>query len=452
MHQNKYEANTYEEDQISLRELFNTLMVRKFLIAGLTIFATVLTFLYTNNITPSYLATSNFTSPSESSVVIFNSTNYNLNINASDDNIKAEKQGNKVDSMANTKDSIFSDFLNTLSSKTFQSQALIEGGFLTKFNPDNIKINDVDLFISSIISSVKVIPPQVSRMASKKSGALIELPFSVSIQGSDAEIIAEFLDSLIDQANSSTVMKHLSLLELKTSMRLEEISLERELLLDQAKQERLNRIKRIKEEDGQKIRQITDRIKALKISARQERLNQIEILTDAAILAKYMGIIENNFKINNDSKTIYDFTIAINESIDLPDWYLYGEKALLQRIELLKNRKNDDPFIPELISLNSQLNEVQNNNLLKTLEARQDDGPFISKIVKLNNEAIKLKSRIVRTNDANAMQLSQSKASLTLIDSGRKRLLLLVFLGSLMISILLAFIMKATKPNNKIST
>jgi len=206
------------------------------------------------------------------------------------------------------------------------------------------------------------------------------------------------------------------------------------------------------------------------------------VLIDSAKLAKSLGIIENNFKLINDDGANSDLTIAIGESKDLPEWYLYGEKALIQRVELLENRMSDDPFIPELVTLNNQLNEVQNNNLLKTLETRQDDGPFIPEIVTLNNqlnevqnnnalktlearqedspfiaeivtldiEKIKLKSITVNMNGVSSIQLSQiSIPPESPIKPNKRMIVLLAFIGSFMMSVFLALIIGALKPDEK---
>ena len=174
------------------------------------------------------------------------------------------------------------------------------------------------------------------------------------------------------------------------------------------------------------------------------------VLTDSAKLARSLGIIENNFKLFNYDGVKSDLTISISESKALPEWYLYGEKALLQRVDLLKSRKSDDPFIPELITLNNQLDEVQNNNLLQTLVARQDDRPFIAEIVKLDIEKNNLESRLVEMSDVDAMQLSQISTPPNKPISPNKRLIvLLAFIGSFTMSIILVLIMGSLKPDEK---
>jgi len=109
---------------------------------------------------------------------------------------------------------------------------------------------------------------------------------------------------------------------------------------------------------------------------------------------------------------------------------------------------SDDPFIPELVTLNNQLNEVQNNNLLKTLETRQDDSPFIAEIVKLDIEKLKLESAIIDSTGIRAIQISQiAMTPTTPIWPNKKLIVLLTFIGSFMMSILLALVMIALKPD-----
>ena len=427
MQQSDQEIDPYQTDEIDLRALFNSLVARKFLIAGLTGFVTVVAILIALNLTPTYQVTSSFTSPNESSVISIN----------------------KLGMIAETKESVFSSFLTQLSSKDLQRELFFKGDYVTKFNADNAPIDDVDVFITDTIKSVEVQSPNLNKK-DMDLGFLTELPYSVSIEGNSPEAMSAYLNSLVVLADSKTINALIKLNELKISNRLEEISLERDLLIEQAEKDRFSQIERIKEEDAQKIRQLNDQIERARYQAKQSRLNQIVVLIDAAKLANSLGIIENNFKLIKGDGASSDLTIAIGENKDLPEWYLYGEKALTQRVELLQNRTSDDPFIPELVTLNNQLNEVQNNNALKTLETRQDDSPFIAEIAKLDVEKIKLESRIVAMIGVSAMQLSQvALIPKSPIKPNKRLIVLLAFIGSFMTSILLALIMGALKPDEK---
>ena len=430
MQQSDQEIYPYQTDEIDLRALFNSLVARKFLIAGLTGFVTVLAILFALNLTPTYQVASSFTSPNQSSVISIN----------------------KLGFTDETKASVFSAFLTQLSSKDLQREHFVKGDYLTKFNTDNAPIDDVDAFITDTIESVNVQSPNLN-IKDMDLGFLTELPYSLSMQGNNPEAMAAYLNSLVAMANSIIISDLINVNLLKISNRLEEISLERDLLLEQAEKDRFSQIDRIKEEDAQKIRQINDQIDRARYQAKESRLNQIVVLIDAAKLAKSLGIIENNFKLVEGDGASSDLTIAIGENKDLPEWYLYGEKALLQRVELLQNRSSDDPYIPELVTLNNQLNEVQNNNLLETLERRQDDSPFIAEIAKLEVEKFKLESRMVLMNDASAFKLSQEAIiPKDPIKPNKRIIVLLAFIGSFMMSILLALIMHALKPDQMNST
>ena len=420
MPQNKQEVHSYQENEITLRALFISLVERWFLIAGLTGFVTVLAILHALTITPTYLVTSSVLLPSENSIATMNAMGL----------------------ATETKTSILAKYLNQISSKDLQLKVFIDGNYLTALNSENEQIDNINAYGLSFLSSFIIEEPV-------RTDAVLERPYLISMKGGNAEIISRYLDELTASANIQTIDDITSSMKSKTSIRLEEILLERGLLIEQAEKNRFSKIERIKEEDSQKIREIYGQIARARYKAKEDRLNQIVVLTDAAKLAGFLGIIENNLeKIDKVDKNNFNFNIAINEDADLPEWYLYGEKALIQRVELLKNRTSDDPFIPELVKLNNQLNEVQNNTLLKTLEKRQDDSPFVAEIIELDIEKINLESRIVSLSGVNTFQIRED-ANSKVVNSNKIMIVLLAFIVSFMMSIFLALIMGALKPNEK---
>ena len=172
------------------------------------------------------------------------------------------------------------------------------------------------------------------------------------------------------------------------------------------------------------------------------------VLYESARVAKSLGIIENNFKLFDGNSSSSDLNIAIGENLDLPEWYFYGEKALTQTINLLKSRVSDDPFTPELASLINQLNEVQNNNLLKTLVSRQDDSPFIPELVALNLEKDRLESTSLNLANTKSINIIGA-AKVKNISKNKRMIVLLAFIFGFIISVILALIMIALKPKEK---
>ena len=356
MQQSKQEAQIYQEDEIDLRALFNSLVARRFLIAGLTGFITILALIYSLTSSPNYESTTSFTSAPSSSINALN----------------------RLIFLDETKNSIFTSFLASVSSRKLQKKIFLENDFLTVFNKNNKPIEDTDAFISNILDSIKINPPKLK--ASDMAIYLDEKPYSVSITGSDKKAIASYLNMLINQADKENISALAKLNKQEVDFRLDEISLEILLLLKKTK---------------------------------EARLNQIIILTEAAKLAKSLGVIENNLNTFKNSSTI---KIAIGENDNLPDWYLYGEKALLQRINVLVNRSIDDPFIPELADLSMEKDKIESSELI-----------------------------IFGATSINLIHSSKIKN----ISSSKSLIVSIAFIVSFMMSIFLVLIMGAVKPNEK---
>ena len=257
MQQDDQQTYPYQTDEIDLRKLFNSLLARKFFIFGFTSFITLIAIMYALNITPTYKTFSTFTSPSDSSII-------NLN---------------KLQLTTETKKSVFSNFLTEASSRELQTKVFLNGDYLTLFNPENDPIDDVPSFIAGTLESLKLSPPSVTAKE-LDLGFLNELPYSISMEGIHAEVISKYLNDIVSYADKVTINKMMEVIKQKVVIRLDEILLERELLLIAAEQDRLSTIERIKEEDGQKIREINDQIDRARFKAKENRLNEIVVLTE----------------------------------------------------------------------------------------------------------------------------------------------------------------------------
>ena len=431
--------DNYAGDEIDLRQIAKSLKERSRFIFGFTGVITLLAIAYvlaTQMSTPTpptqYKVETSFLKPSDSAV---------LNLN-------------KFHLLSETTDSIYTRFLNLVGSKSFQKSVFLDGDYLNKFNVTNEPIADVEAYASGIINSTQL---SVFEIDSKGKGndndnyqsfTKIELPYILSINGENPDVLSEYLDELASKANKKTVLNIGNLEQQMISNRLEDMTFEKNMLLAKAKEDRLSQILRIKEEDAQKIRELNDLIERARYKAKKERLNDIHTLTAAAKLAGSLGIIENNLGKITDSSNDINLNIAINDDDDLPEWYLFGEKALLERVELLKSRTSDDSFISELVSINNQINAIQNNNLLQTLEERQDDSPFIAGISELVVESTKLKSIVINMTGIDAMQIQQyAFASVQPIPNNSKNRLLIVLalFGGFVMSIILVGLMNLFK-------
>ena len=409
------------DDEIDLRQLFKSLKERSRFIFTFTGVVTLLAIGYVLSLTApptQYKVETTFLKPSESSVIRLNQ--YSL-----------------LNETANTAESVFSKFLTTLNSPVLQRD-LFDDGYLKRLQKEGESIVDVDKYITEFTKSLSI--------TKNKETAGVVLPHILSTESSNPDVVSEFLDAILTKADKETINYFINTQKLKITNRLKEITTERQLLLTKSKQDRQSQIKRIKEADNQKLQDIYNKIDAARLVAKTERMNEIVTLKDAAALAASLGIIESNLNQLNKGTNNTNLNIAIQSGTNLPDWYLFGETALLKMIDSLESRASDDPYIPELAILDNQLKEINNNTLLQTLEQRLDDSPFIAEISLLDIETIKLESIRPDSTDISAMQLYQAATSEIIPTKSKNRLIIaLAFIGSFMLSILLVFLMNAFK-------
>ena len=484
MQRNDSEQPYYQEDEIDIKQLFRSLADRKWFIFGFTGLVTVLAIAYALSIPNTYKASISFLSPGISSVL----------------------QLNKIKFTSETSETIYRKFLNKIMSSQFQRKIFNENDYLSKLNPENKPIKNLNDFIGGFTKSISL--ESSKDMKGEKSN--YEKPINISLEGNDALVISNFLNDLANIADTETVNEFLQIIQQKIDIRLEEISKQKGLLLSRAKQDRLSKIERIKVEDTQKINELNDqisrlriktkndrlnkitrieienqlkidkinvKIKLLRIKTKNDRLNKIKTLSDESIMASELGIIDNNFKKIRSNKTANSaLTVEIGDNQKLPQWYLYGKHALLEEISILNNRVNDDPYIPEIVNLKSQiisisndkdlldlknrknedvyiteivnlqnrLSSIKSNQTLKTLESRQDDSPFIAEINKLDIEAIRLQSLNPSPAGINAIQLnSPAYPSETPTKPKKKLIVTAAFTAGFILSIFLVFIMNA---------
>jgi len=372
MQQNNQETYSYQTNEIDLRKIAKSLKERKWFIFGFTSFVTLLTIVSLLSLPSSpieYIAKTSFLQPTNNSILSLNKSGF----------------------LNETNKTVYSSFLSNINKKTLQKKVFIEGNYLTRLDKENEPIDEVDKYISSFLHSINIDLFQTN---------IYDQATILSIRGTNPLILIDFLNDLVDKANKETISQYINLIDKKISHRLEEISSERQLIL---------------------------------LRAKQERLNEIVILSDAAKIAQSLGIIENNFnQLGDDIRKLTEdlnsanLLIAPREDNKLPIWFLYGEKALLERVKFLSNRNVDDAYIPELVTL--------------SLEKYQ------------------LESLIVESDNINAIELTQSASSKKIQEKSRNKLILTLsaFFAGLMLSILLSLIMNLfkedeTQPSKKTS-
>ena len=389
--------------QINLKDYIDPILKRIKLIVGFTIVVTILSILYAMTLTPSYEVNALFKEPNESSILKLNKFNYQINPLFREESKRITEQ---------TKLTVFKSFLTKLSSPNYQKK-FFEDKKATQIS-NLVRFKDLEIEISSPLPSQ----------------SLISNPYSITIKGGEPGEVVKYLNHLIQKTNAYTINTIANLNTQSYMDLLEEIAIERKLLIDKAENSR-----------QLSMNSVILEIKRLRSLEAEKRLNEIVLLSDAASIARSLGVTENNFKLISSDNVNSSLTIAIGETKNVPQWYLYGEKALLKRIELLENRNSDDPFIPELASL---LNEAE------VLENSSKDFVYNAKIIKLDIK----RDRIQKIYESLELKLVDAvtidkTATIKPIYPKRRIIVIVSFIGSLLISILLVLFINLLKPEEE---
>jgi len=357
---NNNNSNQYYEDEIDLRQIFKSLKERSRFIFTFTGVVTLIVIGYVLFFSPpsQYKVETSFLKPSEISVIKLNQYSF-LNETT---NIANTTNTN------NTAESVFNQFLTTLNSKVLQREVFIDSGYEEKLGKGGVP-------------SILITKERLQWLTKDEDSAGIKLPHILSTESSNPDIVSEFLNEVVATADKVTINYFLNLQNLKISNRLIELTTQRLELLSKAQ---------------------------------KKRFNDIVELKDAAILASSLNIIESNLSQINKGSSNMNLSIAIQSGANIPDWYLYGETVLLRLIESLENRASDEPYIPELVQLNTEISNLESSSLDST--------------------------------GINSMQLYQAATSQIIPTKSKNRVIIVIaFIGSFILSILLVFLMNAFK-------
>ena len=418
------------QNEIDLQHLLTFIIKEKILIIIFTGFITLASAIYVRSLAPTYLATTSFISPSEQTVFHLNTLQF----------------------LDESKQSIQGKFLAKLINQDTRKKVYFDGDYSIGVNTETEKKEEDERF-SAFTSSIKILPPGVNereeyllQLSPTLYGLrnLVEIPYIISMQGSNSEAIFKYLNELLNTANTQTINNLISINKSMIRNRKDELSAEIDFILDLDKQKLKLKIKRLQEEDLIKIREINYQIERVKLAGRLRLKNEIALLTQSSKLAKVTGIIDNNF----NNQIVKNIKIEINDGAELPIWYQYGEVALLEKISLLKNRLNDDDYLYGLIDLKKELHQTENNVYLQLLEEGQDDIKLTDKIINLYAEINRLdlngKDLQLSLPTLNAAQFT-SNINISVIKQNKGRFVFLAFVVSFIISILVTLLRYALR-------
>lgn len=140
----------------------------------------------------------------------------------------------------------------------------------------------------------------------------------------------------------------------------------------------------INSEVSAKIEHLTARMNNLRANAERIRFEEIERLEEALEIAKSVGITKPVF---TSGKTTAEGANYVDRNLT----YLRGSVALESQLKVLKNRKNDDPFIGGLSGLKTEL------ELLTALDLEKNNAEIITidQLAEVPENRIKPKRKLI---------------------------------------------------------
>jgi len=262
------------------------------------------------------------------------------------------------------------------------------------------------------------LPTEQRKTAARKKEPKIN---TLSIQMADRETGRAVLDRLIKNADEYAAETFLDATLTTLLWKEEQLELELQTQLSNAKLARQDEIKRLRSADVLKKKEIEESIELLRLRARTERLDQIARLEEQqriqlAKLDEKLRLTRDFAKIKVDDEILrLREALAIADKLGIthpmdpedlgnisspgneikirtrpPEDYWKGTVALSAEINRLQSREHLDAFNETIRYLEQEISEAQTNEELTELRGRQSDDPYISELPELQKALIGL--------------------------------------------------------------
>jgi LPS O-antigen subunit length determinant protein (WzzB/FepE family) len=318
------------EDEISLFDMLGALVRKKVIIFFTASIFIVLSIFYAFSVTPTYRATIGLQPPGKNLTSFFPDFLHEVLPNVSPSTNGALVIKNNY---------MLNKFIAELQSYSNQEEVFIEGKFYEKFVSNNPEIDIKKEIIQEIYRSIHT----------SAGGELSAKVVNFEMTGVNPEVASDFLNALADWVGSKVEV------DIQESI---QKGVEAQIALLSA--------------------QLNARITMEQL----EYEDKIRVFTDNIGIAKNLGILGNNFdnykpdgstflerlRTNHESgKVGITVTERIKEKagISWPVWYLYGQRALEQELNVIKRRGASSQYAKETVELISKIEQLSKIDLSK---------------------------------------------------------------------------------------
>ncbi len=408
-----YPPGVIRDDEIDLSEFLSSLMQQWRIMLAILLVGTVLSFVITITLPETYEVETILSSPQEAQLSQLNTNGY----------VQYSPQV------------IFNRYYDYLRSEIKLEEFILEQSYLTRLYPD-AESSEKRLLPSFFYSfSISILEP----LPEDREGIILN-PNRLSLKVlhqqelASAELINHFVGYSAKQLLSEIKNEQKSVIRDKIIVTERDIAMMRA----KAKMDREAEIERLENDIQKKISVINADIAALEKKAIVAKDNTIADLEEANALAKKLNIENPTYlselsKNNDPGPAMAE--IKLSEDQELP-LYLMGTTYLTAKIDQLRNRKTEVPYIDEMAELRRQLSLLENNSALEALKNRKSDDPYISGLTEKLNFVAQLKNYTLDFDAVDIFRLEKSAAATGIPVKPNKRLVLLL---GVLVSLLASF-------------
>lgn len=256
---------------------------------------------------------------------------------------------------------------------------------------------------------------------------LISPAVTLNVTASDGTFARKVSELLSQLAITETMATLYSNIRTNVVSKRELVESEISVLRSGALQERLFEISRLEDSQALAISKIKDEIGMARLSAVLSKENSIAVLTEAALMARNLKLEDPlSAKLDKIGENRGPSTSVItNAEHDSDQLYTRGYLALEAELDILKDREDDDPFIPSLPALLAQLEALSYNRVLDQLKDRDNDDPYIPSFFAKQSELTDL-DEITYESESSKVATVDLPASLPTIPTGLSRIIMAI--------------------------
>ena len=412
------------DDEIDLFELFASLFQQWRWWLGVTVLGVVLSIVVALSLPKQYKVTTQVAMPEASDVVVINTRGYGEHTTAG----------------------LFNQYYQRLKSPEVLAAFIHKGEWLGRFFPEEKEAINVNKKVAEIEDNISIDILSPLKEKGQVNGQAPHL-LAINMWGEAEEDQVQFLNNYVVAVNNQLIKLIKENGQKLRDSEAEKIKADILLLKEKAKKARLLLIEKLEAENLEKIKTLTQKIELLTAKFNYDLDAKLVRLQEALNIATKMKIkspttIESLGRKQMASSST-DVTITSNTRNDL---FLLGSTYLATEIKNVKSRKGNLLLVPEISGINKQIEELKNNVRLAVLKERKNDDPFIEGLLPLVSKLDRLESLTFDFTGAKLYRLD--KAAMVDGKAEKPKRALIVAVGgvlSLFVGVFVALIAGAVK-------